>query len=115
MLPVLPLHGELELAAGLENLVPFRRLTHLGLDIEQTIANLHVRLAGVHGKEIGLRRHLARFLQDGLRLPHLLLYDVDHTLPENSKFCAGGDFCSLFSGSRHVLGITLWHFIPSFQ
>jgi len=95
--------GELELAARLENFVAFRRFADFQLDVKQAVAYLDVGLVGVHGQEVGLRRHLARFLQHRAGVPHLLFDEVDHTLSEYAEFSAWDDLCSVGRRNGGVL------------
>ena len=104
-----PLHGELELAPRLEDLVPLRCFTHFYLDIEQAVADLHIDFIGMHGQKIGFRRHFAGLLQDGTGVPHLCPDDVDDPLAEYAEFGPGDNLCGLRGGGGCIFTANIGH------
>jgi hypothetical protein len=93
---------ELELAAGLEDLVALRRLADLGLDVEQPVAHLDVGVVGLVGQEIGLNGHPAGLEQHGLAVPHLGLHQVDDAGLEHAELGTGHDPGGVLGGGRDI-------------
>jgi hypothetical protein len=101
---------ELELAAGLEDLVALGRLADLGLDVEQAVADLDVGVVGPGRQEVGLDRHPAGLEQHRLAVPHLAFHQFDDAGFERPELGAGHDPGGIFGRGRDIFCEYVSHF-----